>query len=146
VASPRFIVGESFFNGPHESMPLGRGRVDAKERGKSGQKSKRGMNKSFSKLVAGIVGLAGLGAVGCTTTHSPHPMAMEKAVMCDKCKTTWVTRVEPSGRSVYRYTREPAMVCPDCRSAVENWVRTGELKHSCAHCKGKMTCETPMKN
>jgi hypothetical protein len=42
-----------------------------------------------------------------------------------------------------RYTREKAMVCPDCESAVTHWMRTGELKHACSHCRGKMTCELP---
>lgn len=103
------------------------------------------MNISINKLVMGLVAVVGLGEVSCTTPHSSHPTAMENAVMCDKCKTTWVTRVEPTGRSVYRYTREKAMTCPDCVSAVENWVKTGQLKHYCSHCKGHMTCETPKK-
>ena len=104
------------------------------------------MNISLKKGVAGLVVVASLGAAGCESMHSRHPVAMESAVMCDKCKTTWVTRVEPTGRSVYRYTREKAMVCPDCRSAVETWMKTGKLKHSCTHCQGKMTCETPKEN
>jgi hypothetical protein len=99
------------------------------------------MKISLKQLFAGLVVVSSLGAVGCESVHSNHPVAMENAVMCDKCKTTWVTRVEPAGRSVYRYTREKAMVCPDCRSAVETWVKTGKLKHSCTHCQGKMTCE-----
>ena len=104
------------------------------------------MNIFLNKLFAGVLAVASLGGVSCTTVHSAHPAAMENAVMCDKCKTTWVTRAEPTGRSVYRYTREKVMVCPDCRSAVENWVKTGQLKHYCSHCKGNMTCETPKQN
>jgi hypothetical protein len=104
------------------------------------------MKMFLNRVAVVIVGLAGLGVGGCASVHSEHPTAMQGAVMCDKCKTTWVTRSEPTGRSVYRYTREKAMVCPDCRSAVENWVRTGELKHRCSHCNGKMTCEAPKKD
>ena len=101
------------------------------------------MNAFQKNMVFGVAAIVSMGAVSCTNVHTGHPTAMESAVMCDKCKTTWVTRTEPTGRSVYRYTREKAMVCPDCRSAVENWVKTGQLKHECSHCKGKMTCEPP---
>ena len=104
------------------------------------------MKMLLNRFVVVMAGVAGMGVVGCTSVHSHHPTAMQDAVMCDKCKTTWVTRSEPTGRSVYRYTREKVMVCPDCRSAVENWVRTGELKHTCSHCKGKMTCEPAKQN
>ena len=110
------------------------------------RKEIKNMKTLFSQLALVMVGVAGMGGVGCTSVHSQHPTAIENAVMCDKCKTTWVTRSEPTGRSVYRYTREKAMVCPDCRTAVENWLRTGELKHTCSHCKGKMTCESPKQN
>lgn len=106
----------------------------------------KNMKMFLNKMVVVIVGVAALGVGGCSNIHSEHPTAIQSAVMCDKCKTTWVTRSEPTGRSVYRYTREKAMVCPDCRSAVENWLRTGELKHTCSHCKGKMTCEAPRKD
>jgi hypothetical protein len=78
----------------------------------------------------------------CTTVHPEHSAASSKAIMCDKCKTTWVTSARPGARTT-RYTREKMMVCPDCQSAVEAWLHTGKLKHSCTHCKGKMTCEDP---
>ena len=32
------------------------------------------------------------------------------------------------------------MVCEDCESAVAHWMKTGDLRHYCAHCKGHMTC------
>jgi hypothetical protein len=94
-------------------------------------------------LITAGMGFSGL--VGCTSMHSPHPEAAQVGIMCDKCKTTWVTRGVPGSRSV-RYTQEKAMVCPDCKSAVENWIATGELKHTCTHCKGHMTCEKPKEN
>jgi hypothetical protein len=107
---------------------------------------RKNMKMFNKKMMVVVAGVAGLGGGGCSNIHSEHPTAIQSAVMCDKCKTTWVTRSEPTGRSVYRYTREKAMVCPDCRGAVENWLRTGELKHTCSHCKGKMTCEAPLKD
>lgn len=100
------------------------------------------MKTSFQKWLILTPVLCSVMLASCTTTHSPHSTVAHNAVMCDKCKTTWITGVE-SGGKVTRYTRQKAMVCPDCTSAVENWVRTGVLKHSCSHCGGKMTCELP---
>jgi hypothetical protein len=83
--------------------------------------------------------------VGCVNVHKPHAAARDSrdpAVMCDRCRTTWVVRSETAGKLV-RYTRQKAMVCPDCESAVMHWFKTGELKHACSHCRGKMTCEQP---
>jgi Zn-finger nucleic acid-binding protein len=109
------------------------------------------MNLKWIRAVSGGLGRAvlwafGIGAVwasvGCVHVHEPHTESRRSAVMCDRCKTTWVLRGEASGKLV-RYTREKTMVCPDCESAVAHWVRTGELKHACSHCRGKMTCEQP---
>jgi len=92
-------------------------------------------------FLALCIGTASAG-VGCVSVHEPHAESAKSAVMCDRCKTTWVVRGDSMGKLV-RYTREKAMVCPDCESAVTHWMRTGELKHACSHCRGKMTCELP---
>jgi hypothetical protein len=92
-----------------------------------------------------LIGAAGSLQTACTTVHAEHPTTAAtagKAIMCDKCKTTWVTSAQPGARAT-RYTRDKMMVCPDCSSAVETWMKTGKLKHSCSHCKGKMSCEDP---
>jgi hypothetical protein len=104
------------------------------------------MKTSMGKVMRILVGMVGVWMVGCSSLHPVHPTAAEKAVMCDKCKTTWVVRSSPSGRGVVSYTREKMMVCPHCKSGVQNWLQTGELKHGCSHCKGKMTCEKPVQN
>jgi hypothetical protein len=63
--------------------------------------------------------------------------------MCDKCKATWVLRGQPGAGGKYTtYRHEKAMTCPDCVSAVENFVKTGTFKGYCAHCKTTMTCST----
>ena len=86
-------------------------------------------------------GLLYLGLVGCVGVHEPHPggRTSEGAVMCDKCRTTWVSRGEPFGK-LTRYSRKEVMACEDCESAVEHWMKTGDLRHYCSHCKGHMTC------
>jgi hypothetical protein len=84
-----------------------------------------------------------LGLAGCVGVHEPHSVGRTSAgaVMCDKCRTTWVSRGEPFGK-LTRYSRKEVMVCEDCESAVEHWMKTGDLRHYCAHCKGHMTCST----
>jgi Zn-finger nucleic acid-binding protein len=100
------------------------------------------MKLSLKSLFLAVVCLGAPALTSCTTVHAPHPAVASNAVMCDRCKTTWVTGVESGGR-VTRYTRQKAMVCPDCTSAVQNWMRTGILKHHCSHCGGTMSCEPP---
>lgn len=31
------------------------------------------------------------------------------------------------------------VMCPDCKSAMENFLRTGKLEHTCSYCGGNMT-------
>jgi hypothetical protein len=101
------------------------------------------MNAKYKQMVLGALGIGmACAGVGCVNVHEPHAESRQSAVMCDRCKTTWVVRGQPMGKLV-RYTREKAMVCPDCESAVMHWLRTGHLKHACSHCRGTMTCEQP---
>ncbi len=92
------------------------------------------------RVAVGVAGFVGL--TGCVGVHHPHPTGPSgaNALHCDKCRTTWVTRAEPSGR-VTRFSRAEAMVCEDCESAVLHWLKTGTFKHYCSHCKGNMTCD-----
>ena len=109
-----------------------------------------GPNGRLNSSIASIASIAALWlGTGCSSVHSPHlahakgpGAAPGSALMCDRCETTWVLRPEGAGRWV-RYTRQKAMVCPDCESAVETWWKTGEFKHSCSRCKGRLTCESP---
>lgn len=72
---------------------------------------------------------AGLAMSGCETTAGS---SARTAVGCEKCKTVWVPGAGPSKATGYQMTKR--MVCPDCVSAVENYFKTGELKHTCASC------------
>ena len=102
-----------------------------------------GVDKSRFSAVRALLGSVVLyfGLAGCVGMHAPHPVGRTSAgaVMCDKCRTTWVSRGEPFGK-LTRYSREEVMVCEDCESAVEHWMKTGDLRHYCSHCKGHMTC------
>ena len=91
-------------------------------------------------MAAGVVLQVGL--TGCANVHEPHPVgrASSGALRCDKCRVTWVVRAEPFGK-LTRYSKKEAMVCEDCESAVEHWMKTGDLRHYCSHCKGHMSCE-----
>ena len=70
-------------------------------------------------------------AIGPATTQSAQ------AVTCDKCKVTWVKEPITTGggkERVVAYQSRKTMTCPDCRSAVDNFFRTGQLRHTCKTC------------
>jgi Zn-finger nucleic acid-binding protein len=72
-----------------------------------------------------------------TTEENVH------AVMCDGCKTVWLSpgvNVGSSGETqptIYRSNQKK--VCPHCESAAATFFKTGEIIHHCAHCKGTLT-------
>ncbi len=92
-------------------------------------------------ITLAVSALAGI-AAGCGGQHAPHTPHSEKAVMCDKCQTTWVNVSTTTGK-MHSYHREKVMVCPDCTSAAENFFKTGKFEHTCSHCQGSMTCVDP---
>lgn len=96
-------------------------------------------------LKIAALALVALPMVACQTTSSDPG----KAVMCDKCKTVWVSRPGFSGVgtkggpgfTTYRDVKK--MECPECESAVATFFKTGSLQHRCNHCGGAMThCES----
>lgn len=78
----------------------------------------------------------------CQTTQ-PASTEVSSAITCDKCKTVWVKRAVPGGASgkgsYYALRSVKTMTCPDCESAIVNFLKTGQLKHSCSNCGGTMT-------
>ena len=94
--------------------------------------------KSFKLVPACILAAVTLAAVSCQDLHTAHPTTAQNAVMCDKCKVTFVL----TGSHSVRHEKMKGMTCPDCEPAVKHFMRTGELKHHCAHCGGSMTCGT----
>lgn len=66
-----------------------------------------------------------------------------EAVMCDKCKTVWVRKPETigsPGRGQFTILRDSkTMTCPDCQLAINNFWKTGSMKHVCSTCGGTMT-------
>jgi hypothetical protein len=96
--------------------------------------------KHIGKSLAALtLALAAALTSACQTSSGSH--AGECAIMCDKCKTVWVMKPTGApGAKFTSYSRESQMTCSACQSAVENFAKTGELKHSCSHCKGELTC------
>lgn len=74
---------------------------------------------------------------GCRTDSSATTDAAEKAVSCAKCKIVWVQRPHQIGR-ITEYRSEKSMSCPDCKSAAENFFKTGKLVHTCSQCGGEV--------
>jgi len=88
-----------------------------------------------------LMGVGALILAGCATTGGTAPAAgpSTQAVSCSKCEVTYVKvpTQDNKGRFI-GYTNRPDMECPDCKTAVQTFFATGELKHSCAHCQGTM--------
>lgn len=94
------------------------------------------VSKSF---VAALTLGAGLLAAGCQSqpaVHSPTGgVVSNEAVMCTKCEVTWTKVPIDGGKGrVVGYSSQRRMVCPDCRTAAENFFRTGKFQHTCATC------------
>lgn len=91
----------------------------------------------MSRLLLAVPLALAMLVVGCKTANKPAQAAdsgVAPAVACNKCQVTWVKipRVE-KGRAV-AYTTHKSMVCPDCKSAAENFFATGKLAHTCKTC------------
>ncbi len=92
-----------------------------------------------------ILGSLGLITVlpSCQSTGSAGSTAGTAAVMCDKCKTVWVstpTAIGSPGRMQTTILRDrKTMTCPDCQLAIDNFWKTGSMKHTCSHCGGTLT-------
>jgi hypothetical protein len=68
----------------------------------------------------------------------------DNAIMCDKCKTVWVTRPATSpaskgGAPYTSYRKVKTMECKDCESAVATFFKTGKLQHECKACGSELT-------
>lgn len=89
-----------------------------------------------SKLIIGVLSLIAL-----ATPYLNAAPVSDGAVMCDKCKVVMVKTVIPGTQKAptVTYHNTSTMVCPDCTSAMENFFKTGKLKHTCSHCGGTMT-------
>jgi hypothetical protein len=91
-----------------------------------------------SSLLAIIAGL------GFSSASAADPTT---AITCSKCQDVMVVNPANSGSkpgSGYTlFKSQKVMVCPDCESAVQNFIKTGKLAHHCSHCDGTMqTCTT----
>lgn len=66
----------------------------------------------------------------------------DKAVMCAKCETVWVRRLQKGSFEKSRavvYRNEKVMQCPDCKSGMANFFTTGKWQHTCNTCGDKLT-------
>jgi hypothetical protein len=63
------------------------------------------------------------------------------AIARDKCKVTFVKvpTVDGGKPTVTGYATRKQMVCPDCKSAVQNMFATGKFEHTCTTCGGNMS-------
>ena len=99
------------------------------------------MKNAIVKVGALLAIIVGLGISGASAADPTT------AVTCSKCQDVMVLTPAASngkpGSGYVMMTNKKTMVCPDCESAVQNFIKTGELKHHCSHCAGTMeTCTT----
>ena len=97
------------------------------------------MKNIIIKASALLAIIAGLGMAGASAADPTT------AITCSKCQDVIIVNPANNGTkpgSGYTVlTSKKVMVCPDCESAVQNFIKTGELKHHCSHCDGTMqTC------
>ena len=102
---------------------------------------------AFAKpMVAAAAVVATLFAAGCksapATSQSATTLPSASAIACTKCQVTWVRDPQIQKGRPIGYSSHQVMVCPDCRSAVENLFATGQFEHTCNACGGTMqTCD-----
>jgi hypothetical protein len=92
-------------------------------------------------ILAGSLGLATV-LSSCQSTGAGTTAGTE-AVMCDKCKTVWMmnkpaTLGSPGRMQTTVYRDSKTMTCPDCQLAINNYWKTGSMKHNCATCGGTL--------
>jgi ribosomal protein L37AE/L43A len=78
---------------------------------------------------------------GCSSIQpktSTEAEGKEPFVTCSKCQTVWVQRAHHLDKSTVEYRREKQLACPDCRSAVAAFFKTGKLAHTCKSCGGQL--------
>ena len=89
-----------------------------------------------------LFGLSSL-LLGCqTTSGGGQETASARAVICAKCETVWVERIDLNDPYGMTFRPEETTVCPDCESAVATFFKTGKLEHTCRTCGGQIKhCE-----
>ena len=82
---------------------------------------------------------AGCQSPSATTKPAALSPACHRAVMCDKCQTTWTPSYEFNNKGMLLYTLKPEMVCAECTKAAREYFETGKLPPStCPTCGGHM--------
>ena len=89
---------------------------------------------------ATLVGILPL-LIGCQMPASGGDDTSTRALICVKCETVWVERVDLNEPYV-TFRPEKTTVCPDCESAIATFFKTGRLEHTCGTCGGQIKhCE-----
>ena len=91
--------------------------------------------------VAAILGACVLAGCAMSGNRQTATAPSTQAVMCSKCQVTWV-KVPAQYGKVTAFTTHKSMVCPDCKSAAQNFFATGKMSHTCKTCGETMElCE-----
>ncbi len=94
-----------------------------------------------TSLVIALMGLTiALGANVRAESETTKANETDAAIMCPKCETVWVKKVSRQGRKAETFASAKKMNCEDCKNAVENFITTGEFKHTCKTCGDLVMC------
>ncbi|MCA9250280.1 MAG: hypothetical protein R3E58_01860 [Phycisphaerae bacterium] len=90
----------------------------------------------------GLIVLFSMALVGCQANGRAVSMTTSgdaKMVVCPQCEVIWVEGLDSDDPYNWTYKEEQIMKCAGCRSAVENFFKTGKLVGSqCESCGGNL--------
>lgn len=66
------------------------------------------------------------------------------AVFCAKCEAVWVKTARNVGKTTV-YVKTKKMECPDCKTAVQNFLSGGKFEHTCGKCGDLVVCQEAQK-
>jgi len=90
------------------------------------------------KFATTALSVALLSAARCASQGSKNDESASRGMMCPKCETVWVSKVEGQGTKAQRLTSAKAMTCPDCDATAKAYLEGGSLiLHDCPSCKVK---------
>ena len=81
----------------------------------------------------------GLFAAGCASQRNGAGAdAHSHGIMCPKCETVWMSKLEGQGTKMQRLSSVKGMTCPDCDAMAKAYMEGDKMVlHDCPTCKVK---------
>lgn len=87
--------------------------------------------------IAMVLATLGVFAVGCASHGNDERIGPEShGVMCPKCETVWMSKVEGQGTKMQRFSTVKGMACPACDAMAKAYMDGDKtVLHDCPTCK-----------